>query len=208
MKVTARHVSQLVFQLLGKRRRRTAIVWRWHAVQPVKGANMADVIHTFFKVLLYQPIVFQMSQLGIHLWPDHHGLVIRYEWLTRGERAMAKAMFNERRALFGHVQFAENGDFMLAKLRQGPPAVGAWLSLEQRRELVRDFVYMCLMQKPRRAQELRYSMYHAVQRLAVEPVHGRVDPWLASLQRVLDHACLPNQWVTHDFGQSEMSHHE
>lgn len=70
------------------------------------------------------------------LFPDLN-FAIPYSWLTEPERNIIMTWFERREELFGSISFSTSGTFMLSDCR-----VKSTLNLHNRRELVRDFVWM------------------------------------------------------------------
>jgi len=191
MDVTRVNMDELVHQLLGKRKRRFAIMYRWNFRQPIRGETMTDIVRTLMETLLHKPFSVSITHEGILLWKTEPGLLIPYKWLLKEEREWVKQLFLQRKHVFQSIRKSENGQFEMSNISLQPT-----LSIFARRELVRDFVLLCHIQKPARMHALRYAILQAIQQLIVRG--NRVDPMLASIMRLLNNQCGVDMLMTHD----------
>lgn len=174
-------VEAFLASLLGKRKRRFPILWCWHARQPVKGETTTDVVYRFVRLLLFSPLQVEMTRQGLTLWPGEPNLMILYSWLTEEELLTIKWLFRNRHTVFRSIRQSDNGDFELSKCK-----LQVKLSLQHRRELVRDFLFMSQMQKPAIAAHLRFALRQAIEQLILE---GKVDDLFGSVMVFLNRGC-------------------
>ena len=125
--------DQFLFALLGKRKRRKGILLRWHAQ---KTENVQDYMYQFIDNMLHTKLSISVFQDHFCIFPDLN-FAIPYTWLTEPERNMVLTWFERREELFDSISFSSSGTFMLSNCR-----VTCNLNLHNRRELVRDFVWM------------------------------------------------------------------
>jgi hypothetical protein len=197
MEIHQNILLEFISGLLGKRKRRFSILYKWNVRQPVKGDSISNIIKHMFSTLLYQPIDFIMTHEGIKFWPNHPDLIIPYNWMTSHERQVIKYIFSKRETVFNSKRFSENNQFELTGCKLKPPKDG-WLNSVYRRELIRDFIILCQMQKPNRLKELKYGIMKSIQQFIIEPVNGKVDPFLMSLNRWLNNHCGVDMILTYN----------
>lgn len=129
-------LESFIFDILGKRNRRLLILTRWLT----KEINLQKL----FECILYQPVKLQITNDRVRIL-DCDFLDIEHGWLTQEERKMLETLFVHRYTLFGDVQFFKTeGTFML---RQCKINTNKLWPIEQRREILRDFVWLLISKK-------------------------------------------------------------
>ena len=127
-------VESLIFDVIGKRNRRLLILTRW--------LKKKVDIQQFFEIILYKPVQLELIHDRFQL-VDCSFFDIEYSWLTKQEREMVIKLFINRYNYFGDVQFYKTeGTFRLRQCK----LVCKW-PIEQRRELVRDFIWLLTSKK-------------------------------------------------------------
>lgn len=151
-------IRRFIYKLLGRRKRRFVIMYKWNIRQPVKGDSMLDIISRLFTIILHKPISLEMTQDGIMLWENEPGLLIPYQWMTQRERHDIVVLHLHRNKIFDQPDSANDQEFHFKRCKYRPRKLGEWLSLNSRKEMVRDFVNLCYMQKEGRLSLLRHSL--------------------------------------------------
>lgn len=185
-------VNRFLVDLLGRRSRRIPILYRWNTSSaPCKGDTVENVVDVFINILLYSEICLEMTHLAIYPFgiSNGHGLSIPFTWLTCRELETVKWIHCKRTQLFRcerrHPNKQEN--FVLQDV------IGKLtLSIQHRRELVRDFVGMCLVQKnPEISAALHYALLLAVHKMIHSKV--QVDAFIIGILRLLNGLCTFDQ---------------
>jgi hypothetical protein len=171
-------LQNFLYSLLGKRKRRLLILTRWHTTQCVPGETTEEVMCNFCKYLLYEP-------LELCLYKDHfklfaiQGLKIPYDWLLPNERKYILHVFVNRYDYFTEQKhFYLNGNFTLKAIRGELP-------LQYRREIVRDFMWMCMSSKHYPIGRILFL--RICQRLLRE--HSPPDRFLLQMHEALQGRC-------------------
>lgn len=128
-------LENFLYSLLGKRKRRILILTRWHTTKCIFGDTFEEVTFNFFRCILYEPLAISLHKTHLKLF-NVNGLNIPYEWLLPHERQYVLHLFVNRFEYFKQKEFYLNGGFTLKFLR-------GTLSKQYRREILRDFVWMC-----------------------------------------------------------------
>jgi hypothetical protein len=129
-------VESFIFDIVGKRNRRLLILTRWLKKQ-------ID-IQKLFEIILYGPVKLEITHDRCQLL-DCTFLDIEYSWLTKQERDMVIHFFVNRYTFFSDVQFYKTeGTFRLRHCKYDCTKV--W-PIEQRRELLRDFIWLLMSKK-------------------------------------------------------------
>jgi hypothetical protein len=125
-------VESLVFDTLGKRNRRLLILTRWLT-------KKVDIQH-MFETILYSSVKLELTHDRLQVVET---LDIEYSWLVKSERDMVIKLFVNRLSYFSDVQFYKTeGTFRLRNCK-----VECKWPIEQRRELLRDFVWLFMSKK-------------------------------------------------------------
>jgi len=167
-----------IFNLLCKRKRRILILTKWHTTfEPEK--DIASTFHKFFKIILYSPIKLTMYQDYFKLFDNTQDLQIPYKWLLPQEQDFIIKLFKEREQVFGKIEFYVSGTFSLRNCKiQGD---NLW-SIEHRREILRDFVFLVIKKKD--FQHAHYFLLNMCQKfLADEKI--KPDRFIVELHNVL-----------------------
>lgn len=130
-------MDRFIFGLLGKRKRRKNILCHWHS-----GAqkDAYAYVYEFVDTILHKPIDFVIKTEYIYFFGDTL-LPIHLSWLTENERDMLASAYACKKALFGLISVHNQGCLLAACKLKGT------FSIENRRELVRDFCWMGLSNK-------------------------------------------------------------
>ena len=134
-----RKINSFLFNLLGKRKRRILILTRWHAqsgdsIIDESSPNLQTLVKRFIELILYEPIRIHLFQDYMRLF-DKSGLNIYYNWLFPVEIEFVKEMYMNRLDFFTNRNMYINGTIHFY-------GCSGQLSIENRRELVRDFVFL------------------------------------------------------------------
>jgi len=189
-------LKSFVIQLLGTRKRRFTFLYRWNTRQPFVAACLEDVIKQWFKLLLTTPIDLYMTHNEIRLWAHEPGLSIPFAWLLQHERDILKWMFCRRHTLFKSIKRGKHHTFVMSECKVKPTRKDPWLDVFHRRELVRDFVILCHMQKPNVTHVLRYTLLKIIQEMMFDT--KCMDPILLSIHRVLHNHCGLDMMLVYD----------
>ncbi len=146
-------MDNFLFKLLGKRERRIHILTKWR----MKCETLSELIIKFVDCILYSPIDVTMYPEYMRIFPTE-GLEIYYSWLTCDELENVKTFYLKRRDYFKHCNFFKDKAFRLW-------GCTANFKIENRRELVRDFVNIVKMYE--------YELLYAVQQLLLNPKADR-----------------------------------
>lgn len=112
------------------------IVAQWHK------SGSLDTIYQFFDMMLHHPLQLSMHTEYFTIFAGI-SFPILYDWLLPQERKIICEMFINRDNLFKHINFSPNTEtffFTDCKLTLN-------MSIQHRRELVRDFVFLCYTKK-------------------------------------------------------------
>ena len=133
-------LQNFLYSLLGKRKRRLLLLTRWHTTKCVQGDSTEEVMLNFCKCMLYEPLELSLYKDYLKLFAIP-GLSIPYDWLLPNERQFVLHVFINRYDYFKQEKhFYLNGNFTLKAIRGELP-------VQYRREVVRDFVWMCMSSK-------------------------------------------------------------
>jgi hypothetical protein len=134
-------LQNFLYSLLGKRKRRLLILTRWHSTKCVAGDTTEQVMLNFCKCILYEPLELSLHTDHLKLFATTQGLRILYDWLLPNERKYVLHVFVNRYDYFKQEKhFYLNGNFTLKAIRGELPE-------HYRREIIRDFVWMCMSSK-------------------------------------------------------------
>lgn len=181
-------VNCFITNLLGRRSRRIPILYRWNTVsQPCKGDTLESVVETLINTLLYGEICLEMTHAALYPFgmSKGHGLSIPFTWFTRQELETIKWIHCKRTELFKceRRHLNDKNNFVLTQFMGK-----LTLSIEHRRELVRDFTGMCLVQKS--PERFHYAIMLALHKM----IHGNcVDQFIVGILRLLDGNCRFDQ---------------
>jgi hypothetical protein len=151
-------ISAFIFGLLGKRRRRAHILAHWHTGKCIGGETDARrVVFLFTDWILNKPIHLSMYPDYFRIFPVG-GLNIYYTWLLPHEREFLIELYNRRTEYFASTQHFASGGFQLLGCKN------AEFSLENRKELVRDFFIMFRTV----VKWSDYVLVHACQQLLIQ----------------------------------------
>lgn len=129
-------IETFLYSLLCKRKRRACILMHWFACK-----SCPFELEDFFKYLLTEPIKISIYPQYFRIF-EKQGLNIYYTWLTESEQAFIKKMFKHRMQLFKSNEFYMNSTgFLLRNCIFS--SLNMW-PIENRREMLRDFVCMFL----------------------------------------------------------------
>lgn len=163
-------------------RRRISLVKLWHSpwinASKKLHSRLANVFEEFVTLLLYDPLSFRLRTDRFCLLGNGcDALAIRYDWLHRkAERAVIIDAFAERKTLFRTVK--EFGQQFACDDYQGVGSTVGWINPVWRREMVRDFAWMCLAKGD---SYIVVELIAALQGCMLEHVQGRKDVFLSAL---------------------------
>lgn len=125
-----------LFNLLGKRKRRILILTRWLSQSngSVVGSSIQESFKRFIDLIIYEPIRIHLLNDGFRIF-DASELTIRYNWLLSSEIDVINDLYMNRLDYFKTRNFYVNDTFHFYGTS---PLIQ--LPIENRRELVRDFV--------------------------------------------------------------------
>lgn len=138
-------MKNFLYSLFGKRKRRILILARWHAQPkpPIETPQntLESITQAFITCLLKEPIVLSLYKTHIKVF-NVQGMHIPHEWLFPHEMQYINDLYARRFEVnFKSRDTFVNGTFALTGLRE------AELSIQHRRELVRDFIWMVSSRK-------------------------------------------------------------
>lgn len=162
-------MDKFLFNLLGKRKRRILILSRWHMSQCVAGNTFEEIMQNFMECVLYKPIEITMYPEYMRIFPIE-GLKIYYNWLFPEELEFVKELYLKRSEYFKSCNFFINNAFRFS-------GATAKFSIQNRRELVRDFVHMYIAIK----KEVFTLLYVCQQML----LNRNVDRFIVDLHHAL-----------------------
>jgi hypothetical protein len=185
---TDKIVRRLLLGLLGKRRRRIPILYRWNLHSaPCKGTSLEEVVANFVYTLLYEPLTLEMTHEALYPWGHvRGGLSIPFSWLNSAELQSVREMHRDRLGLFRtEKRLPKDASQFLLSNYMHPLS----LSEQHRRELVRDFVGLCWIQKD---EKIRNALCYAI----LKALHGNlhavsmpVDQLIVPLIRFMEGNC-------------------
>ena len=190
-------MENVIRGILGKRKRRIPILYRWNARQPpIQKKSLEEIFERFIAVIMYEPLDICMTHAA--LYPFGHvysSLAIPYEWMTHYERRQMVQIYHDRASHFKKESKhgALSNQFMLSEVIGQQPT----LSIEHRRELFRDFIGMCHVQKdPFKRELVRYALLAAIQQL----MHTGPPPdaFFSLVQRYLNGMCDFGSLIVYD----------
>lgn len=146
----------------------------WHSRQPVNGKTPMEVLHAFFKLILYEELHITMTNKRIFLFRNEEGVSLSFESLTKEELDDVGKIYEKRHELFYDVFRFTNGNWKLSDLRSKKS--DELFTERYRRELIRDFVHYTLAKKP----QLRIDLIIVAQ-LLIEDDKKRGDEFLSNL---------------------------
>jgi hypothetical protein len=175
-------------------------LYRWNLFNtPCQGETLEQVIQTVMSTFLYDPLVFEMSHEALYPWGTKQpGLAIPFGWLSCAELETVKFIHVNRLSLFKRERRlpADPDKFHLSEYMHP-----LQLCIQHRRELLRDFVGLCMLphkKSPELQVALHYALLLAAQTLCQEQVRGRVDAFLMPLNRYLTGFCEFEHVLTTD----------
>ena len=118
------NLTQFLFELLGKRKRRIHLVARWHST----GGGGKDYLYEFVDHLLHRQINFSMHNDYFCIFDDQ-SFPINYTWLTPREREFVAAAYEQRDEIFKIIRISPSGTFFFGQCR-----ITGVLEIERRRE--------------------------------------------------------------------------
>ena len=136
-------LEQFFYNLLCKRKRRILILTRWHSSKCTEGNDIHTVITNFFKLLLYEPIRFQLHHDHIKIFQGS-SLKIPFIWMNDWERSFICKLYVNRKEVFNHVQVFTNNGLACTNCKYNSASL--W-PIENRREMLRDFIWLTLKNK-------------------------------------------------------------
>lgn len=182
-------------RVFGVPEQRRALLSQWHTRKPkMEYTRLSEEFYAFFYAVLYEPLRF-------HMHADHFcifgtTLPVRYAWLKQqADLDFVAKMYEQRRELFATRKEFENNQFDYSGLVK----VGADSELMDhtvRRQLARDFVWMCHM-KGVADRHITLNLIVAVQTLLVTP-QGKGDVFLGALHQALQGKCNLKEVVCWD----------
>lgn len=186
--------TELIKQLLTRRKRRTVILYRWHsnATPPCPGNTLTDILQEFFRTILYLPISLSMTRDALYPFGlNREGLQIPYRWLLPHERKLACQIYQQKNQLFRkHRTFQQHNGFSLSECIYPIE----W-KLQHRRELLRDFITICHIQRnPTTWEQLHYALLRTAYYLLHNSQHV-CDPFVIPMLRVLFGLCTVEQML-------------
>jgi hypothetical protein len=169
----------LLYQVLCKKSRRKMILCHWHSAdtQPMEGESFDKVVANFFDAILYLPLKVSLHHDHINLF-EKPILPIQYAWLEDHEKTTIKEMVSKRREYFESCELYTSGSFSLRRYKKNVE----W-RIEHRRELLRDFIMICLTKKDFGRYKTDQLMLRVSERLLAKPYHDRfIDEVYACVQ--------------------------
>lgn len=158
-------VAHLVYILLCKRVRRGQILAHLHVKQPCEaphGGGFVSVAKLFINIVLYHKFALVLKHDSISFFNGKLPLML--SWLTPEERSIVNQMYDERVALFKNrkefqssLNHFEYSHFALNGARYDH------FSLIHRRELVRDFLGLCMSYEGKATLEPFYMWWKLIE---------------------------------------------
>lgn len=174
---------------------RRQLLCHWHTRKAkMEYVRLSEEFHAFLFAVLYEP-------LRLHVHADHFCLFgttlpVRYAWLTQpADREFLNKMLSGRRELFAVRKEVANNQFDYSS----PVQVAECELMDHtvRRQLARDFVWMCVSSAYNNNAHIRLNLIVAVQTLLVSP-QGKGDVFLGALHQALQGKCDLNEVVCWD----------
>lgn len=169
----------LIYQLLCKKSRRKMILCHWHSGDnpPVEGNSFDKVVANFFDAILYLPLKVSLHNDHLNLF-EKPLLPIPYAWLESHERQTVTELVTRRKEYFESCELYTSGAFSLRRYKKHVE----W-RIEHRRELLRDFIMICLTKKDFGVYPTNQLMLRVSERLLSKPYHDRfIDEVYACVQ--------------------------
>jgi hypothetical protein len=141
--IKLKDLEQFCYNLLCKRKRRILILTRWHLNKNVNGDTVDEVISNFFNLLLYSPISLSLHSDHIRLF-NSPNLKIYLNWLDKFEREFIAKLYINRLDVFEVNEVFKSGLFSCRNCKFNSNTM--W-PIENRREMLRDFVWLMLQNK-------------------------------------------------------------
>lgn len=162
-------MDTLIHNLLCKRKRRLELILYWHSDSiPFEAeTNLLNIIYRFINIILYDPVQVSMHADYFYVLRE---LKIPYALLTAEEREIVKNLFSNRCEYFGSCEFYVT-NYKLTRYRQRLE-----LSMQHRREIVRDFIGLLFK------KHYQCAVLHVIQRLLIEKSN---DLFLIAVHEVL-----------------------
>jgi hypothetical protein len=155
------------------------ILCHWHssASPPVEGDSFDKVVANFFDAILYLPLKVSIHNDHLNLF-EKPILPIPYAWLEPHERQTITELVTKRREYFESCELYTSGAFSLRKYKK----TVEW-RIEHRRELLRDFIMICLTKKDFGLYPTNQLMLRVSERLLSKTHHDRfIDEVYACVQ--------------------------
>lgn len=173
-----KNLNQFIYNLLGKRKRRILILTRWLSQSngSVSGSSIQETMIRFINLILYAPIRIHLLKDGFRIF-DENDLLVYYNWLYACELEAIKDFYLNRLDYFRVRNFYVNDTFHLYGTS---PEVD--LPLENRRELVRDYIGL-FYSLNKDVDFVNYVLLYVCQQLLLRK--GGADSFLVGLHHAL-----------------------
>lgn len=188
MEVTDNLLQQFLFNLLCKRKRRRNLMLRFHTRMPFKGATLDQVFQKFIQCILHHPIRLQIGNSYLSCFGGE--LRIHFTWLTLEERNTVHMIVSNKEKLFRKITVLESNEVIMSQCIFDKQLTSSY-AIENRRELVRDFVYYLLHVQKDVSKEI-YKYYLKKTCLKIITVSREVDRFVFELHNGLARNSVQN----------------
>lgn len=179
---------QFIFNLLCKRKRRRNLMLQWHTRMPFKGATLDEVFKQFLECILHSPIQFVILSKYISCFGGK--LLIPFTWLTPTEKSMVTMMVKHKNELFKKIVVLESDEVCMQQCVYDKRVTESY-AIENRRELIRDFVhYLMYVQKEYSNELCKYFLQRTC--LKIISKSKEVDRFVLELHHVLQTGKIQN----------------
>lgn len=171
---------------------RRQILSQWHAKKSkMESVRLSHEFKAFIYTILYDHVCF-------HIYHDHFtifgsSLLIPYTWLrSEQDQRFIISLFIHRKSMFINQKDFKNNqiDYSTLKVIKDSEI----LSVAVKRQLIRDFVWMC---REKEGAYITLELISAIQSLLLTP-EGKGDVFLGALHQALQGRCDVNEVVCWD----------
>jgi len=183
-------IIAFIYRVFSDQKNRMILIRHWHTRKAkVEYERLANDFQLFISTILYEPLCFRIFHDHFTLFGST--LIVRYTWLK--ESAFISRLLKHRKEVFLNHKDFDNNQFEYHGLKEMKDS--ALLDFIARRQIVRDFVWMCV---EKREPYIVLELISAIQSILTLVPNGKSDVFLGALHQALQGQCLLKEVVCWD----------
>lgn len=183
-------IIAFIYRVFSDQKNRIIVIRNWHTRKAkVEYDRLANDFQLFITTILYEPLSFRIFHDHFTLFGSL--LVVRYVWLKESD--FISRLYRHRKEVFINQKEFGNNQFEYHGLKDMKDA--SLLDFTVRRQIVRDFVWMCM---EKREPFIVLELISAIQSIISLVPNGKSDVFLGALHQALQGQCLLKEVVCWD----------